>query len=92
MGDESRRGRSRKERHSIFAGVVAGFAAAVERLRRRRPYEGEVDFTQETLLWDDNDEDGGLAASRVPRRPPDRSGSGSADLVEPPDSSDIARR
>ena len=91
MADESRRNTSRKKRHSTFARVVAGFAAAVERFRRGRLHESEIDFNQETLLWDD-DEDGGLAASRVPRRPPDRSGSGSAVLAEPPDSRGSAAR
>ena len=64
----------------MFAGVVAMFAAAVERLRGRRT---EVEFTEETFRWDDDD--GGLAPAAVPRRPPDRSGSGSAALIEPED-------
>lgn len=55
------------------------FGAAVERLRNRGR---EVDYTETTLFWDDED-DGGLASARVPRRPPDHSGSGSAALVEP---------
>jgi hypothetical protein len=91
MRNRERRGKSRTERDSIFAGVVAAFAAAIDRFRRRRPYESEVQFTQETLLWED-EEDGGLAASRVPRRPPDRSGSGSAAAVEPNDPRDIHER
>jgi hypothetical protein len=55
---------------------------------RIRRHSTEVEFNEETLLWDDED-DGGLAASRVPLRPPDHSGSESAALVEPTDPRDI---
>jgi hypothetical protein len=70
---------SRKDRRSIFAGVVMRFAVAVDRLRNRGT---EVDYA-ETTVYFDFDEDGGLAPSRVPRRPSDRSGSGSAAVHEP---------
>jgi hypothetical protein len=91
MSHHGRGSRAGKERESVFAGVIAAFASAVARLRGRRPPTTEVDFTEDTLLWDD-DPEGGLAASRVPRRPSDRSGSGSAALTEPTDTSDIDRR
>jgi hypothetical protein len=79
MSHANRRDRGRKKRDSVFAGVVAAFASAVERLRGRPG--SEVEFTEVTHLWDDDD--GGLAESRVPRRPAPLSGSGSAALVEP---------
>lgn len=79
-----------KERDPVLAGLVFAFASAVERLRRRRRNTSVVEFMPETFLWG-NQEDGGLAASRVPLRPPDRSGSGSAAMAEPTDSSDIAQ-
>lgn len=77
------RRRSTQGRQSIFAGVVMGFAAAVERLRTRNR-GNDVDYTEKEVYFD-IDEDGGLASARVPRRPPDRSGSGSAALIEPAD-------
>jgi len=76
----------RSDRDLVFAGIVARFATAIARFRGRRggsDESAEVEFTETTLLWDDDD-DGGLAAARVPRRPPDRSGSGSAAMIEPP--------
>jgi hypothetical protein len=84
MDDKSRarnprRAGGKEERDKVFAGVVSLFAAAVERLRSRGR---DVDYTETTLTWDD-DPDGGLASARVPRRPPDGSGSGSAMLLEP---------
>lgn len=88
MSDKARPQRSRNERGSVFAGVVAAFATAVERLRGGHH---EMEFTEEVSLWDDEG-DGGLAASRVPRVPPDRSGSGSAAMKEPTDPSVIRER
>jgi hypothetical protein len=90
MERRRRRNRAGKEQDSVFAGVVGLFAAAVERLRGRGR---EVEFTEEWFLWDEEG-DGGLAAAPVPRRPPDRSGSGSAAVIEPiaEPSSDIAER
>jgi hypothetical protein len=83
MADKSRSRRagrrgSGNDRQSVFAGLLMSFGAAVERFRNRGR---EVDYTETTLFWDD--EDGGLASARVPRRPTDLSGSGSAALVEP---------
>lgn len=82
---------SRQAGDPVFAGIIAAFASAVDRLRWRRRNLPQVGFTQESILWDD-DPDGGLAASRVPRRPPDLSGSGSEALVEPGDSNHIRGR
>jgi hypothetical protein len=64
----------------VTAGVVARLAQAVAKLRS---YGSHADFTQETLLWEDDEDEGGLAASGVRKRPPDQSGSGSAALPEP---------
>jgi hypothetical protein len=69
------------ESRSTLEKVVAGFAAAVRRMTGRRP-PGELGEwphgppTQPS----DPDDDSGLAGSRVPRRPPDRSGSGAVAL------------
>lgn len=71
-------GSRKHEQDPVFAGIVARFADAIARFRN--PHE--VTWTEERQLWDGQD-DGGLAASGVPRRPPDRSGSGSAAMAEP---------
>jgi hypothetical protein len=70
--------------------VVAGFADAVRGMVWRRsaltdrwvPPDESTDTGYQPWLWDD---DAGLAGSRVPRRPPDRSGSGAVALLEPDD-------
>jgi hypothetical protein len=70
---------------AVTAGVVARFAGAVAKFRS---HGSHADFTQESLLWADDEEDeddGGLAPSGVRKRPPDHSGSGSAELREPED-------
>jgi len=63
-----------RAKDTVFAGVVVGFAHAVRRLMFGPP--------------PDEPDDGGLAGSRVPRRPPDHFGSGSVALVEPDADSD----
>jgi hypothetical protein len=91
MSHSERPGKAAKERDPIFAWVVASFAAAVNRLRGLGPTTS-VEFADEVFLWDDDDEEAGLSASPVPKRPPDRSDSGSAALPEPTDPRDIDRR
>jgi hypothetical protein len=76
---------SPEEDRVVLAGVVARFAHAVAKLRS---YGSRADFSEEMRLGDDNPDDGGLAASRVLKRPPDRSGSGSAAIREPTDDPD----
>ena len=87
-----RRGAWRKGRDTVFAGIVGAFASAVERVRGRRRRATEINYTEGTFNWED-DPDGGLTASRVPRRPPDSSGSAGAAAVPDEDCpSDIPRR
>lgn len=79
MTEQPRRGRERNRRQRptkgeddpTFAGIVVGFAQAVRKMIFGPP------------PTDEPPDDGGMAGSRVPRRPPDRSGSGSVALVEP---------
>lgn len=72
-----RRRRGRKpDTDPAFAEVVAGFAHALRRMILAIPPP------------DEPLDEGGLAGSRIPRRPPDKSGSGSVALIEPRD--DIA--
>jgi hypothetical protein len=66
-------------RRKAFGRVVAGFAVAVQAMvHRHRPRDGGFEGS-------DNDDDAGLAGSGVPRRPPDRSGSGAAIATPEPD-------
>jgi len=83
MSSERRRERAGRgwrgrDKERVLAAIVSRFADAVARFRGRR---GEITWTTEVHLGDDDE--GGLAASGVRRRPPDRSGSGSAALPEP---------
>lgn len=70
--------------------VIAGFAEAVRGMVWRRGAESQAspdeppDAGHQPWPWDD---DAGLAGSRVPRRPPDRSGSGAIALLAPDDGS-----
>jgi hypothetical protein len=75
--NEPRDVRSRKDRaprgrreDPAFADVVIGFARAVRRMLFGPPPDEPPD-------------DDGLAGSRIPRNPPDASGSGSVALAEP---------
>jgi hypothetical protein len=67
--------------------VVAGFAGAVQRMVRQRQALTRTHLGSDEFLWfepgserdpDDFDDDAGLAGSRVPRVPPDSSGSAAA--------------
>jgi hypothetical protein len=69
------------ESRSTLEKVIAGFASAVRRMVHRRPPGEPGEWPQgpaDELLGPDDDS--GLAGSRVPRRPPDRSGSGAVAL------------
>jgi hypothetical protein len=83
----------------VLAGVAARlgeavrFAQVVDWIRAGRwhaPDSGEGADFRLPDDWRPPDDDGGLTASGVPRVPPDRSGSGSAAVVEPEDLSDSA--
>jgi hypothetical protein len=67
--DRPRRGRREDQ---AFAEVVIGFARAVRRMLFGTPPADESP-----------PDDDGLAGSRIPRHPPDASGSGSVALAEP---------
>jgi len=73
--DRPRRGR---REDSAFAEVVIGFARAVRRMLFGTP-------PADGLMPDDD----GLAGSRIPRHPPDTSGSGSVTLAEPVVTTDL---
>jgi len=73
--DRPRRGR---REDSAFAEVVLGFGRAVRRMLFGTPPADEQPL-----------DDDGLAGSRIPRHPPDTSGSGSVALVEPAVAADL---
>jgi hypothetical protein len=69
------------ESRSMLEKVVAGFASTVRRMVHSRP-PGELGEWPHgpSIQPPDPDDDSGLAGSRVPRRPPDRSDSGAVAL------------
>jgi hypothetical protein len=80
-------GKVASRRQKAFGRVVAGFASAVQDMVRRRhprPDRGE-DSPERFGHWLDRDDDAGLAGSGIPRRPPDRSGSGAAVATPEPE-------
>ena len=71
----------------VLAGVAARMAEVIELIRAGRwhaPHPGDDPLDNP---GPDEEDDGGLAASGVRKVPPDKSGSGSAALVEPDDES-----
>jgi hypothetical protein len=67
----------------VLAGVATRMAEMIDLIRAGRWHAPRA--------WDapsDDDDDGGLAASGVPKTPSDLSGSGSAAVIEPSDESD----
>jgi hypothetical protein len=69
----------------VFAGLIVRFSDAIRAVLRRDRPPGGPEEGQSMTFWPEDDErldDGGLAGSRVPRRPPDVSGSGAVALVE----------
>jgi hypothetical protein len=108
--DRASGGRVPRRRGRELAKVLAGFAAAVRGMTRRRNERRGVGSTEllrprsdRDIQWGDDylpigpsepfdrgldgdfDDDAGLTASFVPRRPPDRSGSGAAAAVPEPE-------
>lgn len=74
------------ETNSVLAGVAARMAEVIELIRAGRwhaPSYPAGDDPQDRPLADDDE--GGFAASGVRKMPPDKSGPGSAALVEPDD-------
>jgi hypothetical protein len=72
---EPKRGRGRRRAKRTEDPVFAGIVLAFAEVIRR-------------FLLPPPPDEGGLAGSRVPRRPPDKSGSGSVALAEPTDEED----
>ena len=71
-----------RQPNAVLAGVAARMAEVIDLISAGRWHAPRAGDDPEDRP-DPNDGDGGLAASGVRKLPPDKSGSGSAALVEP---------